>query len=387
MQQQRFLPTHFTVKGEAIDGKGFPCYQLACPKCHLNVPAPLLEMEPLFLSIFGAPSSGKSFFLASMTWELRKVLPLFFSLDFSDADPVLNGQLHNYEGALFANAEPENLVPMRDLIDRTDAERDLCDTVSYGKQTVRYPRPLLFGLQPQDRHPNSAKRDRLARVVCLYDNAGESFLPGKDVRGDAVTRHMAQSRVLFFVFDPTIESRFQARLSADRTGKPQLYRQEQIMQEAASRIRRYAGVPQTQRHHRPLLVIVTKFDQWSKLLGTPPTASPWIAFDMPDSSGDGSTKKMHAVEATVIEEQSRRIRELLLDLSPEIVTAAEGFANDVTYLPLSSVGWKAQWSDSTADFTIRPGETEPYWVTVPLLYALSRSIQGLIPIKTRKSSH
>ena len=66
-QSQRFLPTRFTVKGEAIDSKGFPCHQLACPNCHLVVPRPLFEMEPLFLSIFGAPASGKSYFLAAMT--------------------------------------------------------------------------------------------------------------------------------------------------------------------------------------------------------------------------------------------------------------------------------------------------------------------------------
>jgi DNA helicase HerA-like ATPase len=78
--QQRFLPTRFTVAGEAIDGKGFACHSLACPKCHLGVPWALLEMEPLFFSIFGAPASGKSFFLAAMAWELRKTLPLTFSI-------------------------------------------------------------------------------------------------------------------------------------------------------------------------------------------------------------------------------------------------------------------------------------------------------------------
>jgi hypothetical protein len=53
-QQQRFLPTRFTVAGEALDARGFACQQLACPNCHLAVPRPFLEMEPLFLSIFGA---------------------------------------------------------------------------------------------------------------------------------------------------------------------------------------------------------------------------------------------------------------------------------------------------------------------------------------------
>jgi len=386
--QQRFLPTRFTVAGQAIDGKGFPCYQLACPKCHLIVPTPLLEMEPLFLSIFGGPSSGKSFFLAAMAWELRKILPLTFSIDFSDADPDLNRHLNDYEGALFANAKPKNLVPLQDLISKTFEEGNLFyDTVSYGSQTVKYPRPLLFGLQPQERHPNTAKRDRLARVVCLYDNAGESFLPGYDTGANPVTRHMAQSRVLFFVFDPTSDSRFQARIGGNRIGQSQkVYRQEPVLQEASARIRRYSGIPQRQKHHRPLLVILTKFDQWSKLLGTPPAASPWVAGEIPSSAGDGSSVKVHALETAIVDRQSRRAREVLLELSPEIVTAAEGFADEVIYVPVSAVGWKTEWNDSNGQLAIRPGDAEPYWVTVPFLYALSRSIQGLIPIKTHKAS-
>src|ERR1700722_8882187 len=118
--QQRFLPTRFTLAGQAIDGKGFACHQLACPKCHLNLPSPLLEMEPLFLSIFGAPASGKSFFLAAMAWELRKILPLFYSIDFSDADPVLNRHLHDYEESLFASGQSKSLVPLGSLIRKTE---------------------------------------------------------------------------------------------------------------------------------------------------------------------------------------------------------------------------------------------------------------------------
>src|SRR4051812_8065624 len=55
-QLQRFLPTRFTIDGDAIDARGFPCQFLACPKCHLPLPRALLEMEPAFVSILGAPA-------------------------------------------------------------------------------------------------------------------------------------------------------------------------------------------------------------------------------------------------------------------------------------------------------------------------------------------
>ena len=69
--QQRFLPSRFNEDCRAIDVKGVVCRELACPRCHLSLPRALLEMESLFLSILGAPFSGKSYFLTAMTWRLR----------------------------------------------------------------------------------------------------------------------------------------------------------------------------------------------------------------------------------------------------------------------------------------------------------------------------
>jgi len=93
-QQQRFLPSRFTIEGDAIDSKGMTCRSLACPRCHLPVPRSMLEMEPLFLSILGGPANGKSYFLTAMTWQLRKLLPLEFSVAFTDADPAANRVLN-----------------------------------------------------------------------------------------------------------------------------------------------------------------------------------------------------------------------------------------------------------------------------------------------------
>src|SRR6185312_6140025 len=112
-------------------------------------------------------------------------------------------------------------------------------------------------LQPQDDHRNAQNSAKLARTVCLYDNAGESFQPGKDSAAAPVTRHMAQSRVLFFVFDPTQDARFQRLISQDETAAAptiRTMRQEPILQEAIARIRRFAGLKQSDKHKRPLVV-------------------------------------------------------------------------------------------------------------------------------------
>ncbi|WP_373649723.1 hypothetical protein [Schlesneria sp. DSM 10557] len=384
-QSQRFLPTRFTVNGEAIDAKGFPCHQLACPNCHLTIPRSLLELEPLFLSIFGAPASGKSYFLAAMTWELRKTLPLTFRTSFADADPVLNQQLNEYEESVFSGASSDKLVPLATLIRKTEEQGDLYDTVSYGNQTVSYPRPFLFSIQPQPRHPNSHKAAKLSRTVCLYDNAGESFQPGKDTAATPVTRHMAQSRVLFFVFDPTQDARFQRLINQQAlrgTTAMKTMRQEPILQEAIARIRRFAGLKQSDRHKRPLVVILTKFDMWWQLLESDPLPEPWLTARSPANANE----QFEAFDSRAVERQSSLARNFMLKCAPEIVTAAENFADDVTYVPVTAVGWQVSIDTSSGLPAIKPSEASPYWATVPFLYGLHRSVPGLIPVITKRKT-
>lgn len=62
---RRFVASVFT----AVDASGDVCNQLACPQCHLQchleIPRAVVELQPTFISVVGAPGSGKSYFLAS----------------------------------------------------------------------------------------------------------------------------------------------------------------------------------------------------------------------------------------------------------------------------------------------------------------------------------
>ena len=73
------------------------------------------------------------------------------------------------------------------------------------------------------------------------------------------------------MYDPTQHPRFREQcrsLSQD----PQIYgsartiRQEVLLTEAASRIRRYTGLSVKAQYDRPLVVIVSKADIWGQLL-------------------------------------------------------------------------------------------------------------------------
>lgn len=376
-QPQRFLPTRFDVDGNALDARGFVCHQLACPQCHLSVPRALLESEPVFLSILGTPACGKSYFLTALTWELRRLLPQHFALSFADADPVSNRGLNEYEELLFLNPKSDDLIPLGDLIRKTELQGELYDTVLYGNQSVSYPRPFLFSLQALENHPRYDPRDPVGRVLCLYDNAGEHFQPGKDSAANPVTHHLARSRLLLFLFDPTQDPRFRKLCQDERpaTGDGRTSRQEAVLHEAADRVRRYAGLSHQEKHQRPLLVVVTKADTWAHLLEDSALPEPWI-----------HAGSLQGMDVDRIEKVSGEVRGLMRRVCPEIVSAAENFAQHVVYLPVSALGQSPVPDPSTGRLAIRPRDVRPAWATVPLLYGLYRWLPGIVAGLKRKGT-
>jgi len=387
---RRFLPSRFTVNGEAIDARGQRCHDLACPHCHLPVPRAFLELEPIFVSILGTPGCGKSFYLAAATWEMRRTLPNRFKVACSDVDPAANRTLAEYEESLFLNAEPERLTPLADLIRKTELQGELYDSVAYGEHSINYPRPFMFTMRPQPDHPNGREIARLARALCLYDNAGEHFLAGADSVSNPVTQHLIRSAFLLFLFDPTQDQRFRqlsqkrfpdaAPLSSGRNN-----RQETVLVEAATRIRRYTGLSSTAKHDKPLIVVVTKQDMWERFLPDLDTESPFRQ----------SKKGLEALDINVMHKRSQAIRSLLLQVAPETVAAAESLSDKVTFVGVSALGcpiemitpegsaWLAEPQDAMP--AVRPGCIEPRNVALPLIHGIGLTLPGLIPLYRKKS--
>ena len=290
---RRFRPDRFDPTGAALDFRNFPCRRLACPECHLEIPRAFFESGSLFISVVGAPACGKSYFLTAMIWRLRTILPREFALQISDAHTVFNSRLNHYEAALFLNSRANALVNLP----KTEVSGDIYFTVSKDAQVSQYLIPFVFQISPGPNHPFAQHANRLARVLTLYDNAGESFLPGQDSLANPVTRHLGASDVIFFLFDPLQDVRFRNLLpprlvERDLGGLARVYRQQShinqhvILQEMLLRT----------QHHRNqlrregainLIVVVTKLDVWVSLLGTLPTLGPklerWQVFFYPKS--------------------------------------------------------------------------------------------------------
>ena len=365
---QRFKASRFTPDGQAIDPGGMISPEMACPMCHLQIPRGMIEMRPEFFSIVGAPATGKSFYLATLTWELRQTMARDFGFSFTDTDSTMNRALLQNEDKLFLNAEPNAFVGL----EKTKlAVGELYSAVNFAGQATMLPRPFIFSLNAQPHNPVFANASRNARSIVLYDNAGEHFEPGEET----VLRpcgHLVHSRCLFFLMDPTKDPRFRALVHSN---DPQIRndarsaRQDVLLNEAGRRIRRDLGLPLNKKIPKQLIVIVTKYDVWKDLLRVPVRPTPILK----------STKAVvSGLDAGHIEDVSFSLRDLLHRVCPEFVAAAEEFSDDVTFIPVSALGHSPSECDDPLQpgrtaLLVRPADIQPFWATVPFLYALARA--------------
>lgn len=396
----RFLPQRFRLDGAAIDPKEFPSTLLACPHCHLPIPRPLFEMPTVFFSMVGAPGSGKSYFLAAMTWKLRQILPQLFHVSFTDADPLVNQQLQNYESLQFLNADPNAVVKLG----KTELAGDPYDAVLYGTQTVWYLKPYLFTLTPDRFHPFASRASMISRTLCLYDNAGEHFQPGTDGGATPVTRHLALAKVIFFLFDPTQDIRFRQELdrmgqNQERTDQPSLddnVRQDTLFVEAVKRLRQYAGLGQHERLSAKVIVVVTKYDVWAPLCPAlkkipsqvwryvPILGTETRLKKLEKLAADGNVPGNAVVRSNLIRSISSEVKTMLRRLSPEFLTAIQATAENVVFLPVSATGC-SMTTDSTGKQGFRPADLKPQWAEVPMLYAMATQLDGFLS-RTRERS-
>lgn len=370
---QRFLPNRFTPQGKALDTGGMASSRLACPRCHLEIPRGVFHLRPIFLSVLGAPASGKSYFLTSMTWRLRHFLPEQFGLSFTDLDAVHNQRLQEYELKLFLNQSEDTPVELP----KTETTGDLYSMVHFGSSAIQYIKPFLFSVRPVSKHPRRERAHSVSRMLVVYDNAGESFLPGGDSARYPVTRHLALSSAWFFIFDPTQDLRFrkeisqfsddpQVRLNGPR-GRGTTQRQDIILREAWERVLQHGEV-RSRSSDLPLVVICAKADCWGKLLPSWPLPNPYHL----------TAQGIAGVDLDMLTAVSKEVEKTLRQFSPEIVNAAESLTSDILYVPVSSTGCSPECDEQGHIIGFLPRKLSPIWVEIPLLYFLLRFVPSLV---------
>ena len=154
-----------------------------------------------------------------------------------------------------------------------------------------------------------------------------------------------------------------------RLARETTIRQDTILLEAIQRVRRHAGLRDDELHQRPLVVIVTKWDAWKNLLPDVSTEEPYLPVE---------GTRFCKLDSRRIKDTSDRVGELMAEICPEIVAAAEGFSTSLTFIPVSASGSSPTVDPQTGALGIRPRDMQPYWVEIPMLMALHNWAGGLV---------
>ena len=310
----RFQPTRFNDQGLALDPMGLACTDIACPHCRRQLPPGYLDRPHRIISLIGAPSAGKSYYLAVLTRTLQDRLPEDFNLAFKDGDPSGNMLLNQMRNTLFSAATPEDA-----LLGKTALEGATYEKLPRLGRMVSLPRPFIYSISRPGQQRNETS-------VILYDNAGEHFEPGIDIHDSPGAMHVATSSGLIFLFDPTANARFKAKLvgveDPQFTLKGRIDQQDSILAEMETRMKRVLGLAQDERIKTPLAFVVGKSDTWEKLLSSP--LEPVV--------------KSGTLDLAAVARNSTRVREVLVMLCPGLVASAESLAEQINYFAATSFG-------------------------------------------------
>ena len=379
-----------------FDPKGGRITERACPSCHLQIPPELLRHKAKFISLAGAPSAGKTYFLTSMLHTLRSELPKNFGYALRDGDSHEIRAFLEYENTLFSPSDPDKPTRLK----KTEEAGSLYSQVFIDGQEYFLPKPFVFSLAPTNSHPDLASGRDLNMPVVLYDNAGESFDFLKEQQSKSrVTQHLGKCDAVLFAFDPALDAQTRIRLRS-ASHDPQVetlvrnHRQESILTEVVNRTRRQRQLPPSTRIPAPLLVCVQKYDIWKSLVPyATSTQDDGTEVNNIDHSSVVFFEK-HGIAGLDNEELNRislLVRALLQDINPAFVELAESQFEVVRYFPVSALGTSPEMDEKTKPsshvqdlLSVRPSRIHPFRVTHPFLWLMLRW-RVIRPVKKKAS--
>lgn len=381
---RRFGPHEVKVDRSGIvkDTLGLEMTERACPRCHLQIPVEMLERRPYFVSVAGAPSAGKTYFLTSMLHTLGLQMARSFKFNFSYCDSHDVRAFKDYDKQLFQGSANEDTV-----LPKTDMEMNTNVVALDGMRQVFLPKPFMFRFVPTQDHPYVAQGKAVADAnFVFYDNAGEAFDPDNGLHRQAeyrTTQHLKESAGVMFTYDPLQDGHVRDRLVGSQdpqvTVRPQTCAQEAMLGNLIDQMRSFRGLSARDRIDVPLAVCVQKFDAWRSLLPA------WATID--DTSVEYLKQfEIAALDVGEISSNSLVVRQLLDDVAPQFVSLAESSFSVVRYFPVSALGTSPKLSGEVSGantrLVVRRGDIHPVRVTDPLLWFLSR--WKLIPFATSR---
>ncbi len=359
---RRFAPVKFNSLGQALDEMNQVTDETACPRCRLKVPLTILDEPTYYFSLVGAPSSGKSYYLATLLHSLRSYMTGDLGCTLLDVDPELNQVLDSYEDAIFHAPHRDEVA----ILPKTQQTGDnFVNVVELDNVPVHLPKPFIYEIKYL-----SGGTGQQDYNIIFYDNAGEQFQPGADNIVNPGTRHLACSNGIIFIFDPVNDALMRDLCDP---AEPQLqtdayiYDQTRLLSEMIARIRRHRNLSGSSKCNIPLVIAVGKYDAWknhfSCQLGE---------IDLMKRSNDSITGKW---DKNKMLDVSLKMRDLLLQYAPGLISSAEAFFEQVYIVPFSSFGCSASTS-AVGQLGVIPNMVKPIWAANPFMALLAEN--GLV---------
>ena len=356
---KRFAPTKFNALGQALDEMSLVSTDVACPRCRLKIPLSVIDEKNFYFSLVGAPSSGKSYYLATLLNNMRRTFSNNFACNLVDVDPELNRVLDSYEETIFRAAKRKEVAVLPKTQQTGD---DFVNVVELDNIPVHLPKPFVYELKNL-----TSENNREDCNIIFYDNAGEQFEPGADNMTNPGTRHLACSDGIIFIFDPLNDALMRKHCNPD---EPQLksdehvYDQTRLLAEMVFRIRRHRNMNTDAKCSIPLVVAVGKFDAWKDIFPREMEKIEML---------ERVPGKLSALwRRNNIMDVSFELREMLLKIMPELVNTAEGFFENVVFVPFSSFGCLSTQSGS-GQLGVIPEQVKPLWAAEPFLWLLNEN--------------
>lgn len=348
----RFEATRHDDRGRVLDSKGCVCPALACPHCRRKLPSGFCEQPHHIFSIVGEQSSGKSYYLAVLSKKLPEALLKSFGVSFTDADPTGNLALNGLREKLFSAKTPDQAV-----FAKTQLTGEMYEKI----QLADWPEPLMFP-KPFVYTAQKANGDDHGFSVIFYDNGGEYFRPDKDIVSHPGAKHVAFARGILFLFDPFHSPGFRKRMDEDSSKDPQMTKpildqQGVLLATMRNRIQTIHGMLISEKIETPLSIVVGKCDAWQHFLVDNHWSNP-----IHDNT----------LDLTAIGRNSDIVRQLLMELCPEIVANAEAISHNVCYFAASSFG-HVPLESSVGQIAPDPTRLKPLMTEIPPLWLLSQT--------------
>ena len=148
---------------------------------------------------------------------------------------------------------------------------------------------------------------------------------------------------------------------------PVTARQESVLNGMINRIRRHSTLGLKEKSDKPLIVVCTKFDAWSRMIESLPV--PWTFSAKHNSC---------LLNLTKIEQVSKQVEKILENHCPEVVAASQSLSNNVLFIPVSATGTAPVKAPQTGDYMLHTDKIDPVWCEVPLLVAMAYRAPKLI---------